>query len=144
MKNTPQMLTFLATSFVLLTGFHGGCRQLTPEEKAARIERYSTAMVDDVMDDVSADLKQRAQAQAIRKRVVTAGVPLIAEQEKAKRFFYQQWSTDTPDRERIHRVVDERVDAFRKVLHLATDGLIELHDLLTPEQRQQVAERYQD
>src|SRR5574339_604616 len=89
-------LTLIAGSFVVLAGWHGGCRQLTPEEKAARLERHSTAMVDDLMDDVDADLKQRGQAQAIRKRLVTAAIPLIHEQEKAKEFAYQQWDSSSP------------------------------------------------
>ena len=92
-------LTLIACSFIFLAGWHGGCRQLTPEEKAARIERHSTAMVDDLMDDVDADLKQRSQAQSIRKRIVTAAVPLIEEQEKAKQFAYQPWDSPSPDRE---------------------------------------------
>jgi len=137
-------LTLIAASFVFLAGWHGGCRQLTPEEKAARLERHSTAMVDDLMDDVDADLKQRGQAQAIRKRLVTAATPLITEQEKAKEYAYQQWDSANPDREEIHRVVDERVDALRKFVHLAADGVIELHQILTPEQRAEVAEYWKD
>jgi hypothetical protein len=137
-------LAVIAGSFVFLAGWHGGCRQLTPEEKVARLERHSIASVDDLMDDVDADLKQRAQAQAIRKRLVTAATPLIIEQEKAKELAYQQWDSPSPDREQIHQVVDERVDAFRKFLHLAADGVIELHQLLTPEQRAEVAEYWKD
>ena len=136
-------LTLIASSFVFLGGWHS-CRQLTPEEKAARLERHSTAIVDDLMDDVDADLKQRGQAQTIRKRLVTAASPLIIEQEKAKEFAYQQWDSANPDREQIHRVADERIESFRKFVHLAVDGVIELHQLLTPEQRAEVAEYWKD
>jgi hypothetical protein len=138
-------LTLVAGSFVFLTGWAGGgCRQLTPEEKAARLERHSTAMVDDLMDDVDADLKQRSHAQGIRKRLVTAAIPLIHEQEKAKEFAYAQWDSSNPDKQQIHQVVDERVDSFRKFLHLAADGIVELHQLLTPEQRTEVSEYWKD
>ena len=137
-------LALIAGSFLFLAGWHGGCRQLTPEEKTARLERHSTAMVDDLMDDVDADLKQRAQAQAIRKRLVTAATPQILEQEKAKEFAYQQWDSANPDREQIHSVLDERVESFRKFAHLAADGIIELHQLLTPEQRAEVAEYWKE
>ena len=89
------------------------------------------------------DAKQREQAQSIRKRLVTAGTPLVFEQEKAKQFAHEQWQSSNPDREQIHRVVDERLDAFRKFAHLAADGIIELHQLLTPEQRQQITEDWQ-
>ena len=137
-------LGLISASFVLLTGFHGGCRSLTPEEKATRLERHTTAWVDDMMDDVDADLKQRAEAQAIRKRVVIISIPLIAEQEKAKQFFFEEWDAENPDREEIHKVVDERVDAFRKVLHVAADGLIELHSILTPDQRKEMVEDWRE
>ena len=144
MKKTSTLL-LIGTSIMFLTGWHsGGCKQLTPEEKAVRIERHSTAMVDDLMDEVDADLKQRAQAQAIRKRLVVAGTPMIAEQEKAKQYAYEQWDSPSPDRAQIHVVVDERIDSLRKFVHLAADGVIELHQLLTPEQRAEVAEYWKD
>lgn len=133
-------LVLIAGSVVFLAGWHGGCRRLSAEEKAARMDRHSTAMVDDLMDDIDADLKQRAQAQAIRKRLVNEATPLILEQEKVKQFAYQQWDSASPDRARVHEVIEERVDAFRKFLHLAADGVIELHQLLTPEQRKELVE----
>jgi periplasmic protein CpxP/Spy len=139
-----SLLALIVGSSIFLGGWHGGCRQLTPEEKAARLERHSTAMVDDFMDDVDADLKQRAQAQTIRKRIVTAVTPQILEQEKAKQFAIQQWDSNSPDKEQIHRVVDERVDGLRKVLHLAADGIIELHGILTPDQRAELSEEWKD
>jgi Spy/CpxP family protein refolding chaperone len=133
----------LAASFVFLTGFRSGCgRELTADEKAKRIERHSTAMVDDVMDDVDATDAQRAQAHVIKERILKAGLPQIAEQEKAKVFFEKQWLAEAPDRAGIHQIVDERADAFKALLHVAADGAIELHQLLTAEQRKEIAENF--
>lgn len=145
MKKPTKLLTLClaATSFVFLTGWYGGCgRHHTPEEKAARLERHSEAMVEDVMDDLDATDAQRRGAQNIRARLVKEALPMLKEQEKAKQIFHEQWAAGRPDTEHLHRVVDDRLDAFRRVLHLAVDGAVELHQLLTPEQRQELAKEW--
>lgn len=145
MSKPKKLLTlfFAATSVVFLAGWHGGCgRHYTPEEKAARIERHSETMVEDVMDDLDATEDQRRAAQVIRVRLVAEALPMLEGQEKAKQLFKQQWASDRPDPDLLRRVVDERVDAFRRVLHLAVDGAVELHEILTPAQRQELAEEW--
>lgn len=51
-----------------------------------------------------------------------------------------EWKKDTPDAVALHARVDERVEAYRRLLHQAVDGAIEIHGELSPEQRVQIAE----
>ena len=131
----------MATSFVFLTGWYGRCgRTLTIEEKKARIEKHSTSMVEDLMEDLDATKTQEQQAQQIRARVVKETLPMLDQHEESKKFFHDQWKSDSPDREAIHQQVDERVDDMRKLFHLAADGIVDFHQLLTKEQRQEIEE----
>ncbi len=46
-----------------------------------------------------------------------------------------QWESANPDRARLHALVDQRIDAMRAFAHQAVDAGIEVHGVLTPEQR---------
>jgi len=48
------------------------------------------------------------------------------------------FETDTPDRDRIHQLVDTHVDDMRKVAHDVADGVLDAYRILTPEQRQKL------
>lgn len=45
---------------------------------------------------------------------------------------------DTPDRDRIHQLVDTHVEDMRKVAHDVADGALDVYRILTPEQRRKL------
>ena len=51
---------------------------------------------------------------------------------------------DEPDAKKLHALVDERVDEMRALAHQAVDSAIELHGVLTPEQRAEIAKRVEE
>jgi periplasmic protein CpxP/Spy len=57
------------------------------------------------------------------------------------RAFLDEWKAASPDKARLHQLVDERVEAFRKVAHEAVDAGVEVHDVLTPEQRAKITKK---
>lgn len=72
----------------------------------------------------------RQNAQALRRERQTLRAAWAEELAKAE-----------PDRERLHQMVDEMMDARRQVGHEALDALLELHGSFTPEQRAELQMR---
>lgn len=138
-KLLPVLLASMA--FVMLTGFYGRCGAADAEGRAKKITRAAHSHVEDFLDDVDANDAQRTQVAALTDRVLQQGLPLIPEHMQAKKELIAEWRSKTPNASRIHAIVDERVDGVRKVLHTVADAAIELHALLTPEQRAEISER---
>ena len=55
-----------------------------------------------------------------------------------------EWIKDEPDADRVHAIIDERIEAFRAVAHKAADEALATHALLTPEQRAEIGERIRE
>jgi Spy/CpxP family protein refolding chaperone len=137
-KLLPVLLASMA--FVMLTGFYGRCGSDNAEGRAKKITRIAHAHVDDFLDDVDATGEQRGKIATLTDRVLGEGLPLIGEHQQAKKVLLDQWRSEKPDAAKVHSVIDERVDGIRRVLHTVADAAIELHQLLTPEQRKEINE----
>lgn len=92
----------------------------------------------DGQQDMAMDIKHDVKKRMIQTRRESRGHmdQTIGELEKAK-----------PDVARLHQLVDDRVEAFKKNAHYAVDRMMELHQTLTPEQRANLraqAERMRD
>ena len=73
-KSLGLMLAFSVASFVLLTGFHGGCGRNTPEARAKMINRMATAKADDFLDDLDATDVQRKRVHEIKDNLIKDGL----------------------------------------------------------------------
>jgi Spy/CpxP family protein refolding chaperone len=138
MMNKTLILTLGALSFVALSGFHGGCGRSTPERRVVWMERAMHEGLDDALDEIDATEPQRARAHELAKGVAGEAKSLVLGHQAAKEELWTQWSSSKPDSARVHGVIDERLDVLAKVLHRAADAAIELHGMLTPEQRKEV------
>ena len=52
-----------------------------------------------------------------------------------------EWKSATPDAAKLHALVDARADEMRKLAHEAVDAGIEVHGILTPEQREKLTKK---
>jgi periplasmic protein CpxP/Spy len=122
-----------------LTAFrHGfGHHRMSPEQLSA----FVTDHVDDALDDLDATPAQRDRIHAVKDRLVTDGLALRDGGQGMHRAFLDEWKAASPDKARLHQLVDERVEAFRKVAHEAVDAGVEVHDVLTPEQRAKITKK---
>ena len=102
-----------------------------------------TAHLDDALDDLKATDAQRAQIQALKDKLLKDGQALHQGQADAKKALLAQWDSATPDRAAVHALVDARIDAIRAFAHEAADAGLDLHGILTPEQRAQIAKKVQ-
>jgi hypothetical protein len=48
------------------------------------------------------------------------------------------------DAAQLHQLVDARLPELRAALHQMVDGVAEIHDTLTPEQRRRLVEKVQE
>lgn len=125
----------------VLGGFAGGCghRPRDPAEVAAFVKDR----VDDALDDVSATDAQRSQIQAIADRLLASGQAMHQDGQPLHAELLSQWQSPNPDRARLHSMVDQRIDAMRAFAHQAVDAGIEVHGVLTPEQRAKLEKKAQ-
>ncbi len=133
MKSKLWMTLAGLAAVIALAGFGrcGGPDRHDPAQMAA----FVTDQVDDVLDDLNATDAQRQQIHAIKDRLLAQGMELHKDGEPLHGEVKAQWESATPDRARLHALVDQRFDAMRAFAHQAVDAGIEVHDILTPEQR---------
>ncbi len=140
MKKTVPVLLGLLTLFALATGFRGGCGGGHARDPAA-IDRMVTSHLDDALDDLDATPAQRAQVMALKDRVLQQGAALRQGGAETKKALVAQWDSASPDRAAVHALIDARIDAMRAFAHQAADAAVDLHGILTPEQRAKISKK---
>ncbi len=133
MKSKIWMTVAGVAAVMALAGF-GRCGSPHPHDPA-QVAVFVTDRVDDVLDDLDATDAQRQQIHSIKDRLLAQGLELRREGEPLHAEVKAQWESATPDRARLHALVDQRAEAMRAFAHQAVDAGIEIHDILTPEQR---------
>jgi protein CpxP len=130
------VLAVLATGALTLTAFrhHGD---------PAHFDRFVTHRVDDVLDDVKATDAQRQQVHAVVDKVVADGKTLHASHADVRTKLLALWQADQPDASQVHAIVDGRADAMKKFADEVADAVLQVHGILTPDQRAVVAKKIQ-
>jgi Spy/CpxP family protein refolding chaperone len=131
----------LVVGAVTLTGFRGGCGHHGPGRDPAQVAAFVNGRVDDLLDDVDATPDQRTRIHALADRMLAEGQALHADHEATHQTLLDAWKAETPDKAKLHALVDARADAFRKLAHDAVDAGVEAHDVLTPAQREKLAKK---
>lgn len=105
-----------------------------PEHAYAFISRK----VDPMMDDIHATDAQRAQINQIKDKLFKEGMDLKQSQGNLRQQFFANLDAPQVNANDVHARVDKQLDAFRAFAHDVADASIQIHDLLTPEQRAQL------
>ncbi len=139
MRNRILIAVAGLAGIVALAGFGrcGGPHPRDPAQAAA----FVNDRIDDALDDLDATDAQRQQVHAVADRLLARAVELRKEGEPEHAELLAQWQSATPDRARLHAMVDQRIEAMRAFAHEAVDAGIEVHDVLTPEQRAKVTKK---
>lgn len=143
MKKQIAIVTSAVLAVVLLSGFafrggHGWSHN--PE----RIKQMVTWRLNDKLDDLEATDAQVKSINAVKDRLFEDGVQLMEEQHGARTEAFTQLSSDSPDAQKLHALVDARLDAMRAFAHKMTDAALEVHGTLTPEQRKELATEFRE
>jgi len=136
MKRT--LATLAAAGGLAALAALGGCTHRHPRDPA-EAAAFITSRVDGMLNDLNATDAQRAQVHALKDRLLADGLKLHAAGEPFHAEVLAQWSSATPDAAKLHALLDERADALRSYAHELVDAGVELHGILTPEQREKLA-----
>ncbi len=135
-------LVLLAVGLVTLTAFSGGgCFGHRGHRDPAQVAAFVTNRVEDALDDLDATPDQRAKILAIKDRMLDAAKQVHADQGATHDAFLNAWKADQPDAAQLHALVDQRVEEMRKLAHQAVDAGVEVHGILTPDQRAKVTKK---
>jgi len=144
MRSQISKIAVLAISIVGVSSVLAGCRHRGHRHDPAKMQKFATWFVDDALDDLDATDAQRQAIHASKDRLLAEGLALKTDGKKSHMEVYREWQKDEPDVQRVHALIDERVEAFRIVAHKAADEVLAAHALLTAEQRAEVSERIQE
>ncbi len=103
-----------------------------------RAYRFITRKVDRMMNEINATDAQRAQINQIKERLFKEGQDLRQKQRDLRRELLADWDAAQVNGADVHAKVNAQLDAFRAFANDVADASIQVHDLLTPEQRAQV------
>ncbi len=140
-KKTLTAAAAVLAGLVLLAGFAGGCAAHRHPRDPAEVAAFVSSHLDDALDNVDATASQRQQIHAIVDKLVQDGVKLHAAQADARKELLAQWDSAQPDRAGISSLIDQRIDALRAFAHEAADAAVDVHGVLTPEQRAKVSKK---
>ncbi len=128
------MLLGLSLAVMGATGCGGGAR-------AERMEKMVQWRVDDALDELDATQAQRERVQAITKDAIAKAKPTAEQGQAASAVLVTQWKSSAPDSRAVHQLVDAQLDTVRAFAHVLVDKALEVHQLLTPKQRDQISSR---
>jgi Spy/CpxP family protein refolding chaperone len=138
------IIAVLAISAVGLAGFTGGCgRGHRGLHDPANIEKAISERVDDALDDLNATDAQRSHINELKAALVKDAIALMEGNRASRKEALAELESEKPDAAKLHGLLDTRADAMRAVAHKAVDAVLKVHQILTPEQRAQVAKKVQ-
>ena len=122
-----------------IVGFRcgGQCHARDP----ARIQAMVNEHVDDTLDDLNATPDQRTQVHAVVDRLLAGARKLHEADPATHEELIAQWKSDRPDAARVRALVDRRMQEFRSFADEAIDAAVQVHGILTPEQRAKLAKK---
>jgi periplasmic protein CpxP/Spy len=97
-----------------------------------------TSKVDKLMNEIDATDAQRAQINQLKDKLFQEGMNLRQNRQSLRQQLFANWDAAQVNASDVHAQVDKQVDAWRAFAHDAADASIQLHDLLTPDQRTQL------
>lgn len=140
MKKKIAIAASAVLAVVLLSGFRGGGWSRDPE----RIKQMITWRLNDKLDDLQATDAQKQAVNGVKDRLFEQGKLMAQEHQTVRVEVLTQLESDYPDSQKLHGIVDSRIDAVRAFAHQVVDAAIEVHKVLTPEQRKELSTEYRE
>lgn len=136
-----RITTIITIASMTMLGAAGcGGEEPPAGETHARKMQRATRAVDFVLDRIDATQDQRTRVHQIKTRLGARARGLGAAHEQTRARLLAQWNSPRPDRKAVHAIVDGQIDLLRAFAHVVVDRAVDVHGLLTPEQRRQLAQ----
>ncbi len=129
----------VAVGLVGVAGF-GYAGHFGPRDPA-QVAAMVTDHVEDTLDDLNATPEQRTQILAIKDRLLADAQRLHGSHASTHGELLAQWKSDSPDAAALHALVDRRAAEMKALADEAVDAAIQVHGILTPEQRAQLTKK---
>lgn len=110
----------------------------------AALERRIANHMERVLDELDATDAQRAQAREILKRHAPDLRALRERHEATHDEIEGLWKGASLDPAALRGLIDQKLEEARDAGYKVADGAVELHGLLTPEQRAQLADMVEE
>ncbi len=117
---------------------HHGHRDLSPEA----VERRAIDRLGWALDDIDADDKQRATIEALARGLMPDLHKLRALHDPTREVIAGELLSGKPDANKIHTTIDEAARPTLSFVHKVADAAIGAHAALRPDQRAELAERW--
>lgn len=136
MKKTATILAALSAVVVLSAWGPGrfGCGG-TPEERFDRAQSYAHDRISSKLTELGATDAQRARIEQLEQTLFSEARPLVLSHQQVKRELVNELRGDRPDAAKLHQLVDARAAVYVAFAHKLLDAALEVHGLLTPDQR---------
>lgn len=108
---------------------------------AERMSKFADKRLQHMLDEVKASDAQKAKASEIAKTTVAKGVPLAEKMRDNHQQLGKLMLAATLDKAAIETLRAEQMRLADEVSKLATQTILEISELLTPEQRAKLAEK---
>ena len=138
------LVVFGMLGVVGLAGCGGHHHHAYSQKHPERAYRYVSYRVDSVLDKIDANDKQRDEVHAVKDSVYDDVKTFRKNTKNAGREALAEFKKSSPDRDKLHALVDQRMDEMRIKMHKLVDGLLDVHHTLTPEQRAELMAMIED
>jgi Spy/CpxP family protein refolding chaperone len=108
-----------------------GHRHFNPE----KVNKFVTWHINDVLDDLDANEEQRTAILTVKDQVLADIRELKETMPRDRQAVMEELTKGEPDAEKLHTLLDAKIDRLRSFAHKELDNLLAVHGTLTPEQR---------
>jgi Spy/CpxP family protein refolding chaperone len=141
-KRLVGVMMIAALALAAGSAFAGGGKHRDPEARAAYMKERALERLDDALDEIDADDKQR---EAIYK-IALSLEPEFKQSHKlrheARKAIKAELLKDKPDLQRVHDTVNTSSEQMTATAHKVADKALEAHAVLTVDQRKQLVDMY--
>ena len=104
----------------------------------AQIHQRVSKGLDRVLGKLDATETQKVKVRAMAKDLIQKGRKVKATHKVTRDKLKAQWNSPRPDRQAVHKIVDTQLDVMKGFIHQVVDKVVDLHAVLTPQQRQEL------
>jgi protein CpxP len=147
-KETRMRKKLVAAGAILVVGLPallllGGFRSAQGFRHHGDMMSFLEWRISAKLDELNATDAQKQEVRAVADRLKEEHKALHEQTKGFRSAVLAELGQDRPDPAKIHAIVDSRADAMKAFADKVVDGVLEVHAMLTPDQRKQLLGEFQ-
>jgi len=134
----------VASMAVGAAGMAGGMHHAGAMHGHAAPAEGMDAFFDQALADLDVSDSQRTKVLEVKERLSADFERLHGAHAAMHAALMRAWEQDHMDAAELHRMADARMEELRGTLQEVVDGVVEIHDTLTPEQRSRLTAKVKE